>query len=161
MTTRWADRDEATLALNAAKSTPTDSLPAAPIRPAGPIIVEQITDVDTYVVQVTLIPTPDLVTQLCRALDGRSGLRALVSHVAPENPEHQRALRELTTILADTFTVTLTPEQAELLSNNLYGFSIEPERCFFDEKFSTVTVNGVPLCGAHASALDQMQQVTS
>ena len=130
-----------------------------PARPAGPpVTVEQVVDQDTYSVQVRLAPTPDLVTRLCRDLDGRSGKRALVAHVSPDNPEHQRALAELCVILADTFTVTLTPRQAAITESALYYATGEPNRCEVEhcESFATVVVHGDNLCNSHARALDMV-----
>lgn len=124
-------------------------------RPAGPsVTVEQVVDESTYCVQVRLAPTPELVTRLCRDLDGRSGKRVLVSHLPADNPEHQRALAELMVTLADTFTVTLSPGQAGIVESALYYATGEPEKCEHDENFATVVVDGVNLCGAHANALD-------
>jgi len=87
---------------------------------SAPITAEQVIDVDTWTVQVHADPTPELVTRLCHDLDRCSGLRALVSHLPADHPEHQRALAELAVILADTFTWTLTPAEACVLDVDLY-----------------------------------------
>jgi hypothetical protein len=122
----------------------------------NPITAEQITDVDTWTVQVHADPTPELLTKLCHDLDRCSGLRALVSHLTPDNPEHQRALAELAIILADTFTWTLTATQADEIGGQFYEAGISPEQCCYDEKFAVTLIGGVPMCHGHAAAHDRM-----
>ena len=58
----------------------------------SPVSAEQVVDVDVWTVQVHAEPTPELLTRLCHDLDRHSGLRAIVSHLTPDNPEHIRAL---------------------------------------------------------------------
>lgn len=125
------------------------------------VTVEQVVDQDTYSIEVRLAPTFDLVTRLCRDLDGHSGKRALVAHVAPDNPEHRRALAELCVILADTFTATLTPGQGAVVESELYYATGEPTKCVHDENFATVVDEGDNLCGGHARALDMVEQAHS
>jgi len=120
-----------------------------------PITAEQIVDVDTWTVQVHADPTPELLTRLCHDLDRHSGLRALVSHLTPDHPEHIRALAELAVILADTFTWTLTPAEANVLDVDLYDACAVPEQCAYDEKFSVVVIDGIPMCHGHAAAHDR------
>ena len=122
----------------------------------SPITAEQVVDVDVWTVQVQAAPTPELLTRLCRDLDRCSGLRALVSHLTPDNPEHQRALAELAVVLVDTFTWTLTPKQAEALEVDLYEATTQPGQCAYDEKYSVVDIDGIPMCHLHAAAHDRM-----
>jgi hypothetical protein len=63
--------------------------------------------------------------------------------------------------LADTFTVTLTPGQAEALGGELYDATTLPDQCEHCEAFGVVKVDGDELCNQHARAFDQVQQVTS
>ena len=127
----------------------------------APVTAWQVTDVDTWTVQVHADPTPELVTRLCHDLDRASGLRALVSHVAADNPEHQRALAELAVVLADTFTWTLTANQAEALGGDLYEATILPDQCHYDEKYSVVKIDGVPMCHGHAAAADRAAEMSA
>jgi len=122
---------------------------------SSPITAEQITDVDTWSVQVHADPTLELVTRLCHDLDRHSGLRALVSHLAVDHPEHKRALAELAVVLADTFTWTLTAAQADEVGGQLYEAGIMPDQCHWDEKFSVTTIDGIPVCHGHAAAADR------
>lgn len=121
----------------------------------SPVSAEQVVDVDTWTVQVHADPTPELVTRLCHDLNRHSGLRALVAHVAPDNPEHIRALRELAVVLADTFTWTLTADQADEVGGQLYEAGIIPAQCFFDEKYSVTEIEGIKMCHGHAAAWDR------
>ena len=122
----------------------------------APLTAEQVTDVDTWTVQVHAEPTPELLTRLCRDLDRCSGLRALVSHLTPDNPEHQRALAELAVVLVDTFTWTLTPKQAETLSYAMDDACDLPDQCGYCESYSVVKIEGVDMCHVHARAHDRM-----
>jgi len=126
-----------------------------------PITAEQVVDVDTYVVQIQAAPTPELLTRLCRDLDRHSGLRALVSHLPADHPEHQRALAELAVILADTFTWTLTTAEANALDVDLYDACAVPEQCHYDEKFSVTKIEGVPMCHGCAAAHDRMVETSA
>lgn len=127
----------------------------------SPVTAEQVVDVDTWTVQVHAHPTPELLTRLCRDLDRASGLRALVSHVAADNPEHQRALRELAVVLADTFTWTLTSNEAEALGGDLYEATTLPEQCQFCESFSVAKIEGFPMCHVHAAAADRAAEASA
>lgn len=124
----------------------------------SPVTAEQVVDVDTYVVQVHADPTPELLTRLCHDLDRHSGLRALVAHVASDNPEHIRALRELAVVLADTFTWTLTTAQGDTLYDDLFQATAQPQQCQYDEKFSVAKVFGIPMCHGHAAAHDRITE---
>lgn len=119
----------------------------------APVTVAQITDVDTYTVQLTLSPDT-IVKILADTLKGKTGNLVLVRHLPPDHPEHIRALRELITLLADTFTVYLTPAQAERLGGNLWEATTLPEQCGHCEAFSVTEAEGIPLCQAHGIALD-------
>ena len=121
----------------------------------NPITAEQVVDVDTWTVQVQAEPTPELLTRLCRDLDRHSGLRALISHLTPDHPEHQRALAELVVLLADTFTWTLDQKQAETLSYALDDACDLPDQCGFCESYSVVKIDGVHMCHRHARAHDR------
>jgi hypothetical protein len=127
----------------------------------SPITAEQVTDVDTWTVQIHAEPTPELVTRICRDLDRYSGLRALVSHVAADNPEHQRALTELAVVLADTFTWTLTPTQAQRLNYALDDACDLPDQCAWCESYSVVKIEGVDMCHVHAAAHDRMVETSA
>ena len=127
----------------------------------NPITAEQVVDVDTWTVQIHAEPTPELVTRICRDLDRYSGLRALVSHVAADNPEHQRALAELAVVLAETFTWTLDQKQAQTLSYDLDDACDLPDQCGFCESFSVVTVEGIGLCHVHATAADRAAEMSA
>ena len=122
----------------------------------SPVTAEQVVDVDTWTVQVHADPTAELITRLCHDLDRHSGLRALVAHVASDNPEHQRALRELAVVLADTFTWTLSQDDSGSLEADLYEANCIPTQCHYDEKYSVTTIDGVPMCHVHAVAYDRM-----
>ena len=126
-----------------------------------PITAEQVVDVDTWTVQVHADPTPELLTRLCHDLDRHSGLRALVSHLTPDHPEHIRALAELAVILADTFTWTLTPAEANVLDVGLYEATTKPEQCAHDEKFAVTRIEGIPMCHVHAAAFDFMVETSA
>lgn len=127
----------------------------------SPVTAEQVTDVDTWTVQIHATPTPELLTRICHNLDRHSGLRALISHLPVDNPEHQRALAELAVVLADTFTWTLTKGQAEDLSADLYEATTQPEQCAYDEKYSVVKIEGVPMCHGHAATFDFMVETSA
>jgi len=120
-----------------------------------PITAEQVCDVDTFVVQVHADPTPELVTRLCRDLDRHNAKRVMVAHLPADNPEHQRALAALIVALADTFTWTLTPAQAVVLEADLYEATSPPGQCAYDEKYSVVDIDGIPMCHGHAAAHDR------
>jgi len=121
----------------------------------SPVTAEQVVDVDTWTVQVHAEPTPELLTRLCHDLDRHSGLRALVAHVAADNPEHQRALAELAFVLADTFTWTLSNDDSGSLEADLYEANCPPEQCAFCESYTVVLVTGVNMCHVHAAAHDR------
>jgi len=119
------------------------------------ITAEQVCDVDVFTVQVHADPTPELVTRLCHDLDRHNAHRVLVAHLPPEHSSRRQAFAELRTLLADVFTVTLTPDQAEALGGDLYEATILPEQCHYDEKYSVVKIEGVDMCHVHAAAHDR------
>jgi len=122
----------------------------------NPLTAEQVVDVDTWTVQIHAEPTPELLTRLCHNLDRHSGLRALVSHLPADHPEHIRALAELAVVLSDTFTWTLTKGQAEDLGGDLYEATTPPEQCHYCESYEVTKILGVPMCHVHAAAHDRM-----
>ena len=117
----------------------------------APLTAEQVVDVDTFVVQVHAEPTPELLTRLCHNLDRHNAKRVMVAHLPADHPEHQRALAALMDVLADTFTWTLTPAQAESLGGDLCD-ATAPEQCQFCESYTVVKVVGRELCHGHAAA---------
>lgn len=141
--------------------TTTHSLPAgdSQTRPAGPpVTVQQVVDGDTYSVQLTLAPD-QIIKTLADTLIGYHGALVLVAHLAPDNPEHIRARRELVALLAGTFTVALTPEQASVVESGLYYATDEPNRCTHCRQFASVVVEGDNLCDRCARALDQVNRI--
>lgn len=126
-----------------------------------PVTAEQCVDVDTYTVQVHAEPTPELVTRLCHDLDRHNAKRVMVAHLPADHPEHQRALAALMDALADTFTWTLTPAQAESLGGDLYDATTLPEQCAYCESYTVVKVEGVELCHVHAAAHDRMVETSA
>lgn len=150
MTARWTDQDSLPAGVRVTSS-----------RPAGPpITVEQVVDVDAYSVQVRLDPE-SLIKVLADTLIGHHGALVLVAHLSTDNPEHIRARAELVNLLAETFTVTLSPGAAAVVEQQLFYACDEPNRCFYDENFATVVVDGLNLCNDHALAKDQVEQATS
>jgi hypothetical protein len=122
---------------------------------SAPITAEQVVDVDTWTVQIHAEPTPELLTRLCHNLDRAGGLRALVSHLTPDHPEHQRALAELAVVLANTFTWTLDQKQAQTLSYALDDACDLPDQCDWCESYSVAVIEGVDMCHVHAAAHDR------
>ena len=126
----------------------------------NPITVEQVCDVDVFVVQVTLDPTA-IVDALAETLRGRTGNLALIRHLPADHPEHVHARAELVRLLADVLTVTLTPAQANALDVDLWDAAQEPTRCAHDEKFAAATIEGIPMCHSHAAAFDFMVETSA
>jgi hypothetical protein len=126
----------------------------------APVTATQIVDVDTYCVQVTLDPD-QVLTALAEAMRGNNEKLMLIRHLPADHPAHQQAYAELLRILADVFTVTLTPGQAEALGGDLYEATTLPEECVHCENFSVTTVDGIELCHGHARAWDLTKLVTS
>jgi len=120
---------------------------------SSPITVEQVCDVDVFVVQVTLDPAA-IVDALAEILRGRTGNLALIRHLPTDHPEHVHARAELVRVLADVLTVTLTPAQADEVGADLYEATTKPEQCAYDEKFAVALIFGVPMCHGHAAAHD-------
>jgi len=118
----------------------------------SPVTVEQVVDVDTYTVQVTLDPDQVLLA-LAEAMRGNNEKLMLIRHLPADHPAHQQAYAELLRILADVFTVTLTPGQAEALGGDLYEATTLPEECVHCESFGVTTFEGNELCHAHARGL--------
>ena len=121
----------------------------------APVTATQIVDVDTYCVQVTLDPD-QVLTALAEAMRGNNEKLMLIRHLPADHPAHQQAYAELLRILADVFTVTLTPGQAEALGGDLYEATTLPEKCVHCENFSVTTVDGIELCHVHAAAHDRV-----
>jgi len=121
----------------------------------SPLTAEQITDVDTWTVQVHAEPTPELVTRLCHDLDRHNAHRVMVAHLPADHPEHQRALAALIIALADTFIWTLSNDDSGTLEADLYEANCLPAQCNFDEKYSVTTIEGVPMCHGCAAARDR------
>ena len=119
----------------------------------APVTVEQVVDVDTYSVQVTLDPDQVLLA-LAEAMRGNNEKLMLIRHLPADHPAHQQAYAELLRILADVFTVTLTPRQADEVGADIYEAGILPEQCVHCENFSVTTVDGIELCHGHARAYD-------
>jgi len=126
----------------------------------SPITVEQITDVDVFVVQVTLDPAA-IVDALAETLRGRTGNLALIRHLPADHPEHIHARAELVRLLADVLTVTLTPAQADTLGADVYEATTKPEQCAYDEKFSVTRIEGIPMCHVHAATFDFMVETSA
>ena len=120
----------------------------------APARVEQVVDVDTYSVQVTLDPDQVLLA-LAEAMRGNNEKLMLIRHLPSDHPAHQQAYAELLRILDDVFTVTLTPGQAEALGGDLYEATTLPEKCVHCENFSVTAVDGIELCHGHARAYDR------
>jgi len=120
----------------------------------SPITAEQVVDVDTYVVQVSLDPA-QIIEALAEAMRGKAEKLMLIRALPPEHSSRRQAFAELRTLLADVFAVTLTPDQAEALGGDLYEATILPEQCHYDEKYSVVKIEGVPMCHGHAAAHDR------
>ena len=119
-----------------------------------PITAEQVCDVDTYVVQVSLDPA-QIIEALAEAMRGKAEKLMLIRALPPEHSSRRQAFAELRTLLADVFAVTLTPDQAEALGGDLYEATILHEQCHYDEKYSVVKIEGVPMCHGHAAAHDR------
>ena len=118
------------------------------------ITVEQVTDVDTFTVQVTLDPA-QIIEALAEVLRGKAEKLMLIRALPPEHSSRRQAFAELRTLLADVFTVTLTPDQAEALGGDLYEATILPAQCHYDEKYSVTKIFGIPMCHGHAAAADR------
>jgi len=125
-----------------------------------PVTITQIVDVDTYSVEVRLDPDAVL-TALAEAMRGNNEKLMLVRHLPPDHPAHQNAYAELLRILADTFTVTLTPKQADEVGADLYEAGIIPDQCVHCESFGVTTFEGNELCHAHARGLALAEQVNA
>jgi len=126
----------------------------------SPITVEQITDVDVFVVQVTLDPAA-IVDALAETLRGRTGNLALIRHLPADHPEHVHARTELVRLLTDVLTVTLTPAQADTLGADLYEATTKPEQCCYDEKYAVTKIQGIEMCHGHAAAFDFMVETSA
>ena len=126
----------------------------------SPITVEQVTDVDVFVVQVTLDPAT-IIDALAETLRGRTGNLALIRHLPADHPEHVHARAELVRLLADVLTVTLTPAQADTLGADLYEATTKPEQCAYDEKYAVALIEGVPMCHVHAATFDFMVETSA
>jgi hypothetical protein len=124
------------------------------------VTVEQVVDVDVFVVQVTLDPAAivDALAEVLRIKGGNlvPGYLAVIRHLPADHPEHVHARTELVRLLTDVFTVTLTPGQAEALGGDLYEATTRPEQCAYDEKFSVTRIQGIEMCHVHAAAFDFM-----
>ena len=125
-----------------------------------PVTVEQLVDVDVFVVQVTLDPAA-VVDALAETLRGKTGNLALIRHLPADHPEHVHARAELVRVLTDVLTVTLTPAQADTLGADLYEATTLPEQCCYDEKFSITKIEGIPMCHVHAAAFDFMVETSA
>lgn len=126
----------------------------------SPVTAEQVCDVDTWTVQVTLDPDW-IIDALVETLKGHTAAMLLVRHLPTDHPEHIRARAELVTLLSDTFAVTLSPRQAEALEGDLYAYSTEPDRCHYCESFSVVKIEGVEMCHVHAAAADRAAEASA
>ena len=120
---------------------------------SAPVTVTQVVDTDAYCIQVRLDPEQVLLP-LAQALLGNHEKLMLIRHLPTDHPARQQAHAELLRILADVFTVTLTPGQAEALGGDLYEATTKPEQCVHCENFSVTTVDGIELCHGHARAYD-------
>ena len=127
---------------------------------SAPVMVEQVVDVDTYTVQVTLDPDQVLLA-LAEAMRGNNEKLMLIRHLPSDHPAHQQAYAELRRILDDVFTVTLTPAQADTLGADLYEATTKPEQCAYDEKFSVTRIQGIEMCHVHAAAFDFMVETSA
>ena len=125
-----------------------------------PVTVEQLVDVDVFVVQVTLDPAA-IIDALAETLRGRTGNLALIRHLPADHPEHVHARAELVRLLTDVLTVTLTPAQADTLGADLYEATTKPEQCAYDEKFSVTRIQGIEMCHVHAAAFDFMVETSA
>jgi len=125
-----------------------------------PVTVEQLVDVDVFVVQVTLDPAA-IIDALAETLRGRTGNLALIRHLPADHPEHVHARAELVRLLTDVLTVTLTPAQADTLGADLYEATTKPEQCCYDEKFSVTRIQGIEMCHVHAAAFDFMVETSA
>jgi hypothetical protein len=125
----------------------------------SPVSAEQVVDVDTWVVQVTLDPAQiiEALAEILRIKGGNlvPGYLAVVRHLPADHPERQWAYDELRTLLADVFTWTLTAAQADEVGGELYEAGISPEQCHYCESYSVVDIEGVPMCHRHAAWHDR------
>ena len=119
-----------------------------------PITVEQITDVDVFTVQVTLDPA-QIIEALAEALRGKAEKLMLIRALPPEHSSRLQAFADLRALLADVFTITLLPAQAETLSYALDDACDLPDQCAWCESYSVVKIDGVHMCHRHARAHDR------
>jgi len=119
-----------------------------------PITVEQITDVDVFTVQVTLDPA-QIIEALAEALRGKAEKLMLIRALPPEHSSRLQAFADLRALLADVFTITLLPAQAETLSYALDDACDLPDQCAWCESYSVVKIEGVDMCHVHAAAHDR------
>jgi len=125
----------------------------------SPLSAEQVTDVDTWTVQVHAEPTPELVTRICHDLNRHNAERVMVAHLPADHPEHQHALAALIVALQETFTWTLDPKQAQTLSYDMDDACDLPDQCGYCESYSVVKIEGVDMCHPHAAAFDRSVEV--
>lgn len=127
-----------------------------------PARIEQVVDVDHFSVQVTLDPAL-ILPALAAALAGAEGnLTAFLFLVLPPDHHlHRQSLADLVQALDDTFTVALTPVQAEALLADLHEATVLPQQCMACESFSVVTVEGLELCQVHAAARDHSVEASA
>jgi len=126
----------------------------------NPVTVQQIVDVDTWSIEITLDPGPIIEALAAQLTPAQIGNLVALHHLEPGAPETDLYTAALERAWADTFTVTLTPSQAEAFGGDLYEATTLPEQCHYCESFSVVTVEGDELCHAHARAHDQASSLS-
>jgi hypothetical protein len=126
----------------------------------APLTVEQVIDVDVFTVQVTLDPA-EIIEALAEALRGKAEKLMLIRALPPEHSSHRQAFAELRTLLADVFTITLTPAEANALDVDLYDASTIPDQCRYCESFSVTKIEGFGMCHVHAAAADRAAEASA
>jgi len=56
-------------------------------------------------------------------------------------------------------TTTLTPTQAESLSNDLWNAAVHPDDCTFCDLLAATVIQGSPVCQPHATAWAAREQL--
>jgi hypothetical protein len=107
-----------------------------------------------FTVQVTLDPA-QIIEALAEALRGKAEKLMLIRALPPEHSSRLQAFADLRALLADVFTITLLPAQAETLSYALDDACDLPDQCAWCESYSVVKIEGVDMCHVHAAAHDR------
>lgn len=126
----------------------------------NPVRVEQVVDVDSFSVVVSLNPAL-ILPALARVMRGNSQKLMLIRHLPLTHPAHQQARTEMLALLGDVLSVTLTQAQADTFGADLWEATVMPEQCRVCEAFEVVKVDGFGYCHAHARALDASREQVS